>query len=179
MLYDPTSHQIVLREASSSSSAQPVYPPQHPGACPLCHRPLQGEPRDVGPDSTQRHRAQTPIADTGFVDQNYFQTLHKVLEGPPAVEDGEADPAEQTAPQTPRGGINAAAFSPKYFEQFFVTERELGRGGKGVVLLVKHMLDGVSLGHFACKRVPVGGSLSLLGQRTNTHQWPQVTIMTG
>lgn len=32
----------------------------------------------------------------------------------------------------------------------------LGKGGKGVVLLVKHMLDGVSLGHYACKRVPVG-----------------------
>lgn len=35
-------------------------------------------------------------------------------------------------------------------------ERVLGKGGKGVVLLVKHVLDGVSLGHFACKRVPVG-----------------------
>lgn len=35
-------------------------------------------------------------------------------------------------------------------------ERELGRGGKGVVLLVKHLLDGVILGYFACKRVPVG-----------------------
>jgi hypothetical protein len=37
-----------------------------------------------------------------------------------------------------------------------VEEKELGRGGKGVVLLVRHVLDGVSLGHFACKRVPVG-----------------------
>ena len=42
--------------------------------------------------------------------------------------------------------------------RFFVTEKELGRGGKGVVLLVRHVLDGVSLGHFACKRVPVGES---------------------
>jgi hypothetical protein len=54
------------------------------------------------------------------------------------------------------GGISDAAFSPKYFERFFVTQRELGRGGKGVVLLVRHVLDGVSLGEFACKRVPVG-----------------------
>lgn len=58
-------------------------------------------------------------------------------------------------------GISSAAFSPKYFERFFVTERELGRGGKGVVLLVKHVLDGVSLGNFACKRVPVGMSVNL------------------
>lgn len=53
-------------------------------------------------------------------------------------------------------GISSAAFSPNYFNRFFVEERELGRGGKGVVLLVRHLLDGVSLGHFACKRVPVG-----------------------
>jgi len=40
--------------------------------------------------------------------------------------------------------------------RFFVEEGELGKGGKGIVLLVRHVLDGVSLGHFACKRVPVG-----------------------
>ena len=53
-------------------------------------------------------------------------------------------------------GISSNAFSPNYFDNFFVEERELGRGGKGVVLLVKHVLDGVSLGHFALKRIPVG-----------------------
>ena len=35
-------------------------------------------------------------------------------------------------------------------------EKELGRGGKGVVLLVTHMLDENPIGKFACKRVPVG-----------------------
>ena len=53
-------------------------------------------------------------------------------------------------------GISTRAFTQGYFKSFFVEERELGRGGKGVVLLVRHVLDGVSLGHFACKRVPVG-----------------------
>lgn len=52
--------------------------------------------------------------------------------------------------------IKKEAFSPGYFQRFFIEEGELGRGGKGVVLLVKHELDGVSLGQFACKRVPVG-----------------------
>ena len=32
----------------------------------------------------------------------------------------------------------------------------MGKGGKGVVLLVRHEIDGCQLGHFACKRVPVG-----------------------
>ena len=46
-------------------------------------------------------------------------------------------------------------------------ERELGRGGKGVVLLVRHVLDGVSLGHFACKRVPVG----------DDHEWLEKVLV--
>jgi len=52
--------------------------------------------------------------------------------------------------------IRRESFSPNYFNSFFVEERELGRGGKGVVLLVRHEIDGCQLGHFACKRVPVG-----------------------
>jgi len=52
--------------------------------------------------------------------------------------------------------IKKEAFSPNYFKRFFIEEKELGRGGKGVVLLVRHELDRVSLGQFACKRVPVG-----------------------
>jgi serine/threonine protein kinase len=48
-----------------------------------------------------------------------------------------------------------------------VEERELGRGGKGVVLLVRHVLDNVSLGHFACKRVPVG----------DDHSWLEKTLV--
>jgi len=58
-------------------------------------------------------------------------------------------------------GISPSAFSQNYFKTFFVEEGQLGKGGKGVVLLVKHVLDGVALGHFACKRIPVG----------DDHQW--------
>lgn len=52
--------------------------------------------------------------------------------------------------------IRREAFSPNYFSTFFVEEKVLGKGGKGVVLLVRHEIDGCQLGHFACKRVPVG-----------------------
>ncbi|KAK6340898.1 hypothetical protein TWF696_009211 [Orbilia brochopaga] len=64
-------------------------------------------------------------------------------------------------------GISSSAFSPGYFNQFFVKERELGKGGKGVVLLVRHVLDGVNLGLFACKRVPVG----------DDHEWLAKVLM--
>jgi serine/threonine protein kinase len=65
--------------------------------------------------------------------------------------------ASTPSPSTSAGhSIKRDAFSPNYFKRFFIEEKELGRGGKGVVLLVRHELDGVSLGQFACKRVPVG-----------------------
>jgi serine/threonine protein kinase len=69
-------------------------------------------------------------------------------------------------PVPPRN-ISAKAFSPDYFKTFFVEERELGRGGKGVVLLVQHVLDGVQLGRFACKRVPVG----------DDHEWLEKVLI--
>lgn len=73
---------------------------------------------------------------------------------PPSV--GEFVGSEPAPPPAQAHGISETAFSPNYFEKFFIEERELGRGGRGVVLLVRHVLDGVALGHFACKRVPVG-----------------------
>jgi serine/threonine protein kinase len=73
-----------------------------------------------------------------------------------------------STPIPPRNhGISARAFSPNYFKTFFVEERELGRGGKGVVLLVQHVLDGVQLGKFACKRVPVG----------DDHEWLEKVLI--
>ena len=62
-----------------------------------------------------------------------------------------------SAPSTTAGqGISSEAFSPGYFKQFFRELSVLGKGGNGVVLLVEHIMDSVSLGQFACKRVPVG-----------------------
>jgi serine/threonine protein kinase len=74
----------------------------------------------------------------------------------PAQPDSVASGSNYGAAPSAAHGISSAAFSQNYFKRFFVEEGELGRGGKGVVLLVKHVLDGVSLGHYACKRVPVG-----------------------
>jgi serine/threonine protein kinase len=73
-----------------------------------------------------------------------------------------------SAPAPQEGShIRREAFSPNYFNTFFIEERELGRGGKGVVLLVRHEIDGCHLGHFACKRVPVG----------NDHAWLEKVLV--
>jgi serine/threonine protein kinase len=77
--------------------------------------------------------------------------------GVPGVVNAEFVTSAPAEPEALEGqSIKRDAFSPNYFKRFFIEEKELGRGGKGVVLLVKHILDGVFLGYFACKRVPVG-----------------------
>lgn len=129
-----------------------------------------------------------------YIDHEYFQMLARSLPGsntsssPPSPRRRLARPARSKLSAPPSGpeipadaeflgsapagptsshGISETAFVAQYFEKFFVTEKELGKGGKGVVLLVKHVLDGVTLGHFACKRVPVG----------NDHSWLEKVLM--
>ncbi|KAE8352904.1 kinase-like domain-containing protein [Aspergillus coremiiformis] len=87
------------------------------------------------------------------VDSSTSSSPHRRLVQP-ALPDGPTSEPSGRAPTSQ--GISSAAFTPNYFKKFFVEEGILGKGGKGVVLLVKHVLDGVSLGHYACKRVPVG-----------------------
>lgn len=168
VVYDPLSKQLVLRNASAQTDLDLTE-------CPYCHRPY----RDDESPRSREHGGSGSNAPAGFVSPEYFRMLHQSLPStdaarPPSPRrrlvqpirsrqtSGSAnysDPGYTDIPvQSPPSpsGISSSAFSPGYFERFFVQERELGRGGKGVVLLVKHLLDGVVLGHFACKRVPVG-----------------------
>ncbi|EAQ83402.1 hypothetical protein CHGG_09806 [Chaetomium globosum CBS 148.51] len=139
--------------------------------CPTCHQPLRS-------NSPDRHYDNTHHGDN-FVDPNYFRMLRaghntnnssssqsppspirRLVQPLPAVvhDEHEGDVEFVSSSPAPQSGgrIKREAFSPHYFNTFFIEERELGRGGKGVVLLVRHEIDGCNLGHFACKRVPVG-----------------------
>ncbi|KAH6615767.1 kinase-like domain-containing protein [Chaetomium sp. MPI-SDFR-AT-0129] len=137
--------------------------------CPTCHQPL----RSASPD---RHYENTHHGDS-YVAPNYFRMLRaghntrhaspartppspirRLAEPLPAVVHDEEDAEFVSSSPAPQSGgrIKREAFSPHYFSTFFIEEKELGRGGKGVVLLVRHEIDGCNLGHFACKRVPVG-----------------------
>ena len=144
--------------------------------CPTCHQPLRASPSD-------RH-FDAPDQRDNYVNPEYFRMLRLQANSrnlsparPPQspvprlarpftpVGHGHGQDAASlhdaefvsSAPAPHEGSrIRREAFSPNYFSTFFVEERELGRGGKGVVLLVRHEIDGCQLGHFACKRVPVG-----------------------
>lgn len=159
----------MLRNLSSSGAIELAN-------CPVCHRPW----REDGLPQAQDRRTSSPDTSAGFVDPDYFRMLAQSLpslnspSGPPSPRrrlvqpsHHQRDSPESSPPNTglrnaspvpasSSSGISASAFSQGYFKRFFIEERELGRGGKGVVLLVKHVLDGVTLGQFACKRVPVG-----------------------
>lgn len=172
VVYDQRSRQLSLRDASRTTAVEAT-------ACPYCHRAFrEPSPHDEDEDDEHAHTPGIPDAGNEFVNPGYFQMLRRSQPGS-AEGSRPASPHKQLAPapfgggafHAPEGaefvgstpvqparsqGISARAFSPNYFKTFFVEERELGRGGKGVVLLVQHVLDGVQLGKFACKRVPVG-----------------------
>ncbi|KAL1964601.1 hypothetical protein VTN77DRAFT_6775 [Rasamsonia byssochlamydoides] len=162
VVLDRDSQQLVLRNAESSNGDLDVELTD----CPYCRRPMRD--REAGQDA---RRGSSP-AQPEFVNPDYFRLLHDSVpssaEGTspppsprrrlirPALADGPTTGSDDAGTTSSPQGISSAAFSQGYFKKFFVEEAELGRGGKGVVLLVKHVLDGVPLGHFACKRVPVG-----------------------
>ncbi|KAL8717359.1 MAG: hypothetical protein Q9225_005393 [Loekoesia sp. 1 TL-2023] len=175
VVFDPKSKQLALRDVSHTDLELTD--------CPYCHRPLH---RDDNRQHAQQRSSSNPGVAAGFVNPEYFRMLHDSLpgsdvedaSGPPSprrrlVQPGSvrsspaATPARVSEPREPTGGISATSFSQGYFKRFFVEEKELGRGGKGVVLLVKHVLDGVTLGYFACKRVPVG----------DDHEWLEKVLI--
>ncbi|KAK0281241.1 putative serine/threonine-protein kinase iks1 [Friedmanniomyces endolithicus] len=180
VVYDTQSRQLQVRD-TSDQGVEAVE-------CPYCHRPYHNEP-SRGRGSEEHGRTFSP--ERPFVDPDYFDMLaasrtpevsgtntpKRRLFQPAALRSGRSRDVSGAAPDPPTGpsfagdesstnsangqGISSSAFSPGYFKQFFVEQGLLGKGGNGVVLLVEHFMDGVSLGQFACKRIPVG----------NNHSW--------
>lgn len=183
VVFDQHSKQLSLRDTSQSTAVED-------SSCPYCRRPYRDPSPHGESDHSDQEHAPAADAENGFVNPGYFQLLrrsqpgstevsrptspHKQLAPPPlqgSPTEFQAPPGAEfvgSAPVRNRSqGISARAFSPNYFKSFFVEERELGRGGKGVVLLVQHVLDGVQLGKFACKRVPVG----------DDHEWLEKVLI--
>lgn len=183
MVYDQRSKQLSLRDASHSTAVEAT-------SCPYCHRPYHESPPHDADESDEHDHGGISEPEAGFVNPGYFQMLRRSQPGSAEVS-RPPSPHKQLAPapirdthgalHAPEGaefvgstpvppkhhGISTHAFSPNYFKTFFVEERELGRGGKGVVILVRHVLDGVNLGRFACKRVPVG----------DDHEWLEKVLI--
>ncbi|KAK5113359.1 hypothetical protein LTR62_003458 [Meristemomyces frigidus] len=160
--------------------------------CPYCHRPYDEErSRGRHEDSDTTLDRGRP-----FLDPHYFRMLADSQRATPnasgtntptrrffqpALRSGRSrDVSGAGGPSTSRsafeegatsspgtGEISSSAFSPGYFKQFFVERAILGKGGNGVVMLIEHVMDGISLGQFACKRIPVG----------NNHSWLEKVLI--
>ncbi len=183
VVYDAQSHQLSVRDISSDGLQA--------ADCPYCHRPLRDEFHSEGDADNNQGWPEVGGSEQPFMEPGYFGMLAASQRASPSSSTGPATPARRLfqpalrsgrsrnvsgaydphsgaefvgsePSDTAREGISTNAFSPGYFKQFFREIRELGRGGNGVVLLVEHIMDRVSLGQFACKRIPVGNDRSWL-----------------
>lgn len=168
VLFDSQSKQLSIRSTPREHN-------EDTETCPTCGRSF----RDESPRRGDREDRNTNLPEqTTYMDKSYFRMLQRTLPvadassrsaSPRRIDSTNLDRRASEIVNAPYGaqfvasqpanvgpGISKTAFSPNYFKTFFREERELGRGGKGVVLLVTHAIDGVHLGQFACKRVPVG-----------------------
>ena len=181
VVLDPETQQLVPLSRGQGTETRS----HRNNICPTCRRPWQGHPSPAGqdgdaassgdepnliandyfqmlarslPNSAQpspppspRRRLAQPVRQTRSTRSRLGAEITQSAQPPPEAEFVSSRPAPTSVT-----GISSTAFAQDYFSKFFNVERELGRGGRGVVLLVQHTLDGVPLGHFACKRVPIG-----------------------
>ncbi|QLI73818.1 uncharacterized protein G6M90_00g095430 [Metarhizium brunneum] len=155
----PTCHQPLGRASSPERSFERPYEMNHEYVDPEYFRMLRAGnhfPRGNGPPSPVRRLVQPALTTRSATRSSSPQ------EPIPRQDESQFLSSSPGVPKAEGGRIRKEAFSPNYFRSFFVEERVLGKGGKGVVLLVRHEIDGCPLGHFACKRVPVGDDHSWL-----------------
>jgi hypothetical protein len=126
------------------------------GSCPLCKRPFQaGSREDAVPLFTTR-RSYRPLlsseeSNDEVLSTDYFHLLGESHNGSPAPT------PEPSRPGTPEIGrhLDSSSFLEGYYSRFFVEVADLGRGMTGTVHLCQHVLNGNTLGYFACKKIPV------------------------
>lgn len=173
----PTCRRPLPRGGSSNRPFESQYEPSHesyvdPDYFPMLQAEIQqsnlheGPPNPVrrlfkpalaGSSDSSRSGSSTPMPSPARQDTGeYYQAFAEDYnDNDNDDNNNEASGAPGISPSE-SNRIRRQAFSQNYFKTFFKEEKVLGRGGKGVVLLVRHEIDNCDLGYFACKRVPVG-----------------------
>lgn len=155
VLYDHRSQQISLAHTDDVG----------PTVCPTCQRPFDSANNDasyISPDYFKiLHRSNDPSAASS---RSVSPRRLTRTDGSSLLYDSTSASEEQAKDKTDgsAGHIDHDAFSQGYFDRFYVELKVLGRGGSGVVLLVKQKLGGHDLGNFALKRIPVGDDTAWL-----------------
>lgn len=178
MVYDPQTQQLSVEHISDNTVDLTE--------CPTCGRPLREGARPAA-NEHDRPGSAGFSEDRHYVDPDYFRLLSASQRSSPPASVGPSTSRIPAALRSGRSrevsgthgppsgaeflnseptvsakeGISASALDPGYFKRNFKELKVLGKGGNGVVLLVEHVKDSFSLGHYACKRIPVG----------NNHDW--------
>lgn len=112
---------------------------------------------------TQQNHTTAPAQNAGSTPQILKQpeivrdaSYFRLLEGFTPLHEEQTEPDQDSNPFGNAATISTSALSEGYFAKFFRVVAYLGRGSRGLVYLVEHLLDGYSLGLFALKKVPVG-----------------------
>lgn len=151
ILRDTSSNALVLRNRHSNEvnlrhDLVGTLKPAHNGQakCPYCKRIL--------PEEWQNSPSDACSPEEPFMNQEYFHLLAQSTT--PSRSNSRPSTPDRKKPT--HHGIKESSFTDGYFQKFFISEGVLGRGGRGQVIKVRHELDGFFLGHYACKKIPVG-----------------------
>jgi serine/threonine protein kinase len=139
VVYDAEQQTLVARRVGSPSA---VSPQQASNRCPLCNSEL-GNNVASEPDY--------------FSTLSYFHKTQPLLSGT-ATPDNPFLPRSPTEAARDLHDLSANLLVNGYYHRFFEEIRLLGTGSFGSVFLCRHVIDGVHLGEFAVKKVPVGDS---------------------
>ncbi|KAI9444187.1 other/IKS protein kinase [Lactarius indigo] len=177
VLYNPTSHALIIHPSSQSENRTVTLDQSVPHLCPYCSRPLPPGPTERDdvhePDSSFTHLSRFEDVSEAHA-SNYFQLLQVANESAsrppsPPLHSTHSPPSSQTNTRAPSPSNlhDDNVFSPEsmaegYFKAFFQEEARLGMGANGTVFLCQHVLNGNPLGHFAVKKIAVGQSASYL-----------------
>ncbi|CEO94329.1 hypothetical protein PBRA_000114 [Plasmodiophora brassicae] len=168
-----SSHQIVLRDLSNrnmvvhnpATRRLTVYSGSHEvsdssrsmESCPMCLRPLYTDYDDADIGRTQdgafHASPHVTLAHDYFMrlgEMHYYTTPNDREEICDDVCDDDDD--DGVNPRV----LSERSFNNGYYDRFFTEQNKLGSGGFGSVFLCEHVLDGVTLGTYACKKIPVG-----------------------
>ncbi|KAG4305054.1 hypothetical protein PORY_001729 [Pneumocystis oryctolagi] len=125
--------------------------------CPFCYRPFHtNNPRAIHDESSLMFRP--------LVNSEYFRFLEDFFwddtERPVDVQPLSSSPTN--SPNTESAPLSSMSFNQGYFKRFFIQEGSLGRGSRGEVLKVLHVLDGVPLGLENSKLTKFGPTVPVL-----------------
>ncbi|KAN0040795.1 hypothetical protein ACTFIV_003331 [Dictyostelium citrinum] len=107
----------------------------------------------------------SPISEPPFISRDYFLLLQdssKTGINNDSTTNNNSNNNTSPQQQQQSSGLNSEFLNIGYYKKFFKEDTKIGSGGFGSVYLCRHLINGVDLGEFAVKKVPVGENLPWL-----------------